>query len=59
MTDERKNLIGTEILMWMLNRDQLLAVRISKTAKQLATDCNCTEEEIREFLDPWVKYIKK
>ncbi len=57
MTKERKNLVAKEILSWIFNRDQELAVKISSEADKIARDKAVTVEEVKEFLDPWVQYV--
>jgi len=57
MTKERRNLVGKKILSWLLDQDQELAVKISSDAEKVAKRGGITTEEIRELLDPWVRYV--
>ncbi len=70
MSNARRAFIAQKILSWALDNDQELARKIAQKANEIGEDDSIrilsdthsisrvnsiTEQEIREFLDPWVK----
>ncbi len=55
----RRNFVASEILCYILDRNQQAAKNISVFARKIAKDSGrITEDQIREFLDPWVKNVQ-